>query len=178
MRDNNNGRPRIPGPKECGQKSVGIKPTNQELSRRIEIVAKLFNKGATPSEIHRVCQQQFGVDWRTANRYVHRAKAYLQRVVDMDPKAAKALGMNVLLGVIRDGEPSARVAAERRWSEIWGYNAPTRVDHSVTVEARPLKDVPTDKLIELVQAEMDPVSLPPGELLKLANGNGDSANGD
>jgi hypothetical protein len=106
------------------------KPTNHEAEERIEFVAGLIVQQKRRMEIHRGVIKRWGVHWRTADRYLVHARRYLQKQAQMTSNEAKAVGVNVLLSVFREGKPGERVAAERRWSEIFGYSAPTTIRDS------------------------------------------------
>lgn len=112
-------------PKADGQKSVGIKPTNQEIEERVEYVAGLLVKLKKPHEIRRAIQKRWKVHWLTCNRYVVRANKFLQSRSRMDKEEARCIGVNALLRVIAVGKPNEIVQAEKRWADIWGYNMPT-----------------------------------------------------
>ena len=122
--------PRKPPTIRKGQKRPFIKATNEQIRERIEFVSRLLVKQLTRSEIHRAVCPKYNVVWRTADNYIACAKKYLLQQAQMTSDEAKSVGINVLTSVFRDGKPGERVQAERRWAEIWGYNAPTVVRDS------------------------------------------------
>lgn len=113
-----------------GQKVPYIKATAEVVQERVEFIARLLVQRLSRTEIHKEVKKQWRLDWRTIdNMYISRAKQFLVKQAAMSPADAKNVGVNVLLEVIRTGKPSERTSAERRLSEIYGYNAPTKIEH-------------------------------------------------
>lgn len=110
-----------------GQKTPYVKTTDLQIEERVEFVARLLVKQFTKTEIHKKVCQKFKVCWRTCDRYLASAKIWLQKQAQMTSEEAKSTGINVLLGVFREGKPNERVSAERCWREIFGYSAPTKI---------------------------------------------------
>ena len=109
-----------------GQRRPFHKSTLEQQERITEFVADMLIGLAKPHEIKDAVRKEFNRQHRTAVAYIARAKKLLRKQAEMMPQDAKGIGVHVLLGVMRSGKPSERVAAERRFSEIYGYNAPTR----------------------------------------------------
>ncbi len=113
-----------------GQRRPYRRSTLEQKQRITEFVADLLVHCARTSEIHDAVRREFDRHWVTANAYIVRAKQYLQQQAAMSADEAKSKGVHVLLRVMQEGKPSERVAAERRLSEIYGYNAPSRSELS------------------------------------------------
>lgn len=61
-----------------GETKPYVKPTNAELAKRVETVARLLgDRMATKTEVHEYCRQHYSAHWRTADRYVVRARDFL-----------------------------------------------------------------------------------------------------
>ena len=113
-------------------------PTRAEHDERVEFVAELLVRQQKRMQIHRAVQAKWPVHWRSVDRYLVHAKEMLRKQAQMSKDDAKNIGVNVLIGVFREGKASERVAAVRVWSEIWGYNAP--VKHEVSgADGQPLQ---------------------------------------
>jgi hypothetical protein len=165
----------------------GKKATHQEQEEIIDVTMGLVARLATKSEIRKFIETKFGKGWRQADRYAARAKAELRkRNSGLDVEAAKDLGLSTLFDVIRNGNPHNRLMAERRLSEIFGYNAP--VDYRITTppgsplqmeDVTQVPVIPKDRMVQILgaiaatRAAGVPIIIPgpePGQ-----NGNGHAA---
>jgi hypothetical protein len=59
-----------------GQRKPYIKATRQQIDHRIESATLLRFCGYDKSEIHRVFQAFYGVEWRQTDRYLQMARAH------------------------------------------------------------------------------------------------------
>ena len=60
------------------------KPTAAQLALRVDTVLEMICRGHTRVQIHSVCAEKWGVDWRTADRYVSRAREERAKEVGHD----------------------------------------------------------------------------------------------
>jgi len=109
-----------------GQRKPYIKATTQEMEERIEFVARCLVRQLSKMEIHKAIKLKFNIEWRMTDIYIAHARRYLQKQSRMSKEEAKDNGIGVLLDVIRT-DPKQRVQAEKRLSEIFGYNAPVKL---------------------------------------------------
>ena len=106
------------------------KPTNREIQERVELVADMVARLGKRGEIHRACAEKWGVCWRSADRYVSRAREVLRQRAGISREEAREMGISLLFGLIRSGSPRIALMAEARLAEIFGYNAPRQ--HELT----------------------------------------------
>ena len=126
---------RKPNPKKPpvirpGQKRPFIKGTAAEVQERIESVAQMLVRQATRGEIHKHVSDKWNKTWRAADTYIGRAKSFLRKQAQMTPEEGRAQGIGILIDVLRIGNVSQRLAAEKRLGEIIGYDAPRRQELS------------------------------------------------
>jgi hypothetical protein len=130
-----------PGTVRPGQRTPYRKATAEEVQERIEFTADLILKEKPRCEIHRILKRKWG-HWTTIDSmYVLRARKWLME-----------------LDVLRTGNNSERLKAERRLAEVFGYDAPRKMevtgrDGEPLVNERPFKSVPTEELIRLAHEE-------------------------
>jgi hypothetical protein len=142
-----------------GQKKPYRKASQKEIQERIEYVADLLVKEKTRCEIHRICKRKWDLHWVTIDSmYIIRAKRWLVERCSITAAQAKSKGLNVLVDVLRTGNNSERLKAERRLAEVFGYDAPRRMevtgkDGEPLLKERPFRNVPTEELIRLAEAE-------------------------
>lgn len=106
------------------------KPTVREYNERVDFVGQCLGKLLTRTQIHRACEEKWGVDWRTTDRYVRRAKTDLQARCKMDKAEAREMGMTVILDCLKSPNAAIRLRAEERLAMITGYEPPRRSEIS------------------------------------------------
>jgi hypothetical protein len=148
-----------PGTVRPGQRTPYRKATAEEVQERIEFTADLILKEKPRCEIHRILKRKWGLHWTTIDSmYVLRARKWLMERCNITVAQAKSKGLNVLIDVLRTGNNSERLKAERRLAEVFGYDAPRKMevtgrDGEPLVNERPFKSVPTEELIRLAHEE-------------------------
>lgn len=100
------------------------KPSVREYNERVEFVGKCLSKLLTKTEIHRACEEKYGVDARTADRYLSRAKVLLHERCNMPKEEARELGLTVILDCLKSPKELIRLRAEERLAMIAGYESP------------------------------------------------------
>ncbi len=145
-----------------GRRKPYKKATVAEQEQRIEALAveMVRNPTMTKTEMHDFMRSKFNIEWgMTDTVYVVRAKKFLQDRANMTKTQAKSIGVNALLKALREAKGSQVAAIERRLGEIYGYDLPkqfrvtTPVGQPMEVkDDRPLKTVPTSRLVELATA--------------------------
>ena len=114
-----------------GQRKPYRKATLEEQARRVEYVAHLLVAERTRCEIHRLVKHKFDIEYLQCDlTYVKRAKEWLKARCSITTAQAKMKGLNVLLDILRKGSNGDRLRAERRLAEIFGYDAPQRMEVS------------------------------------------------
>lgn len=105
-----------------------MKPTQIELKNRAALVAEMLSQGLTRTQIHRACEQQWGVDWRTTDRYVNRAKTLLQAEIEQDKPILTAVSAGFYNSMIRKATATDKdkLVARQRLDALMGLDAPTR----------------------------------------------------
>lgn len=142
-----------------GQRKPFRKATARQIQERIEFVADLIVKEKTRCEIHRAVKRRYNVEYLNCDLiYVKRAREWLRERCNITAAQAKSKGLNVLVDVLRTGNNSERLKAERRLAEVFGYDAPRRMevtgkDGEPLLKERPFRNVPTEELIRLAEAE-------------------------
>jgi hypothetical protein len=142
-----------------GQRKPFIKGTARQIQERVEFVAGLLVKEKTRTEIHRAVRRKFNIEYLQCDlTYVKRAKEWLVERCNITAAQAKSKGLNVLVDVLRTGTNGERLKAERRLAEVFGYDAPRRMevtgrDGEPLLKERPFRNVPTEELIRLAESE-------------------------
>lgn len=103
-----------------------IKPTAREHAERVDFVGQCLGKLLTRTQIHRACEEKWGVHWRSADRYMVRAKELLRERCRMPKDEARELGLTVILDCLKSPNASIRLRAEERLAMITGYEPPRR----------------------------------------------------
>ncbi len=135
------------------------KATRIEVEERVELIAAYMrvNPLCTKWDIHRKFVKKFNIHYAHLDQvYVPRAREILVKQAKITKDQAKEVGVNLILTLLSHHEPKVRLAAEKRLAEIYGYNAPTRIESSgpdggpIQVEERPLEEIPSDRLRTIV----------------------------
>lgn len=105
-----------------------MKPTNEELEIRVDVVADLICKLRSKAEIREECFKRWAVHWRTADRYMVRANEELKKRTRMSRDEARDIGVAVLIEKLRHGSDLIALRAEERLAAIFGYNAPKQLE--------------------------------------------------
>lgn len=114
-------------PPRPGQYKPLVKCTAQQMEERVEFVAdRLANQWRT-GQIKKAVKLKFDIEFRQCAEYITRAKKLLQKQSLMTKEDARNIGINVLLGVIRNGNSHEKISAERSLREIFGYSAPIKL---------------------------------------------------
>jgi hypothetical protein len=125
---NTNGKP-VGTTVRPGQRKPYRKATLEEQARRVEYVAHLLVKEKTRCEIHRLVKHKFDIEYLQCDlTYVKRAKEWLKARCSITAAQAKMKGLNVLVDILRKGSNGDRLRAERRLAEIFGYDAPRKME--------------------------------------------------
>jgi hypothetical protein len=124
-------KPPILRPKS-GHKRPCYKPNNDEVERRITAVELLLSRGARRTEIHQQMEKQFGVHWRTADRYLARAREALMKRLNKSKDEHRCESLAFYESVMRSGEAKAseKLMACKRKDELLGLDAPRRTEVS------------------------------------------------
>ncbi len=110
-----------------GQRKPFKKANLKEQAEIIDFVANMLIRQASRYEIHKAVESQFGKSWDQTDRsYVTRAKEQIRKATNITKDQAREIGLGVLLDVVKTEKGNVRVNAERRLSEIFGYNSPTQ----------------------------------------------------
>lgn len=138
------------------------KASVEEQERRIEALAleMVRNPLMTKHEMHHFMRKNFNVEWGvTDSIYIVRAKKFLTDRSNMTKTQAKSIGVNALLRALHKATGSQVAAIERRLGEIYGYDMPKQFRVTTppgepleVKDERPLKTVPTSRLVELAMA--------------------------
>jgi hypothetical protein len=131
-----------------GETKPYVKPTNAELARRIETVARLLgDKQATRTEIHDYCARNYGVVWQTAETYTRRAREFLLQRAGKTKDTVLGEAVVFYEGVLRaeqrrvivkeGGEPRVtgttvgeKLVARDKLNELFGIYPPRRAEVS------------------------------------------------
>jgi hypothetical protein len=112
------------------QKKPYYKCTAEQKEERVEFVASMITRRFFTSEIKKAVRLKFNIEFRQCAEYIACAKKLLAKQSQMSKEDAKSIGVNVLLDVLRTGTPHDRISAVRTLADIFGYNAPTKIEHS------------------------------------------------
>lgn len=140
-----------------GNRKPFKKANLQEQAEIIDFVAKLLVRQASKYEIHKAVEAKFNKSWKQTDAiYLGRARAQIRKATSITKDQAREIGLGVLLDVVKTEKGNVRVNAERRLSEIFGYNAPTRTELTgadggpiATKEENPLAGASIERLREL-----------------------------
>jgi len=113
-----------------GQRTLFRKATNAQVQERTEWLALKIAIQPTlkDGEICRMMRDRYGIKYRQTAEYVARAKRLLHDRSNLTKEQAKQVGVNALLDQIQNEKGSARTAALRLWTDIFGFAAPTRLN--------------------------------------------------
>lgn len=109
------------------------KTTNAEIKLRVEQVARLIGeKQLTKTEIHSFCHDAFHVHWRTADRYVARAREFMLEREQKTVAVVRAEAVVFNEGVLRSKTTTTKEKqdARRELNAIFGIY-PAR-QHQIT----------------------------------------------
>lgn len=145
-----------------GNRKPFRKATLEEQAEIIDFVAKLLVRQASKFEIHKAVETKFGKSWQQTDVvYLTRAREQVRKAASITKDQAREIGLGVLLDVVKTEKGNVRVNAERRLSEIFGYNAPTRTELTgadggpiATKEENPLAGASIERLRELASLDM------------------------
>lgn len=98
-----------------------------EINLRIAAIALLVRKGLTNFQIHDLACPKYDISWQQCDVYIRKSKEYLKERAGISVEQAKNKGLDMLLDRMEKGNDGIKLAAERRVSEIMGYNAPTKI---------------------------------------------------
>jgi hypothetical protein len=119
------------------------KSTNEEMERRIELVAAyiMAHPLCTRFDLHKQFVKVFKVPWRQIDEYSTRARKLLSKRVAMSRSEAAELCKEILLNCVKHHNPMIRMRAEERLAKIFGVDAPARVEVG-GIDGQPLQFVP------------------------------------
>lgn len=155
------GKEVIRRPRSDGRKgSKYHKATDAVRAQRVEWLARqlILNPSLKPGEVKALAKEKFGVKWSMALIYINRAKDLLARRASMTRDQAKEIGVNFLLDQLENGENGHRLSAERRLSEVFGYDAP-RVTRIGDPEGKPLSPAVIAPTVVFALPEQKPVEI-------------------
>lgn len=106
------------------------KPTNNELNARIARVADLLSHGLTRTQVHEACKQEWGVGWRTSERYMARAREFLVFETKMDRTEHVAMAYQYYASILRSprAEIREKLIARERMDKLLGLEVPFRAE--------------------------------------------------
>lgn len=112
-----------------GRRKVGRRPTKQEQEERQALCNDLLHKGLRASQIKRLCADRWGVDSRSVEAYLSRARAALVAEIGEDKAGLRANAYAVYRGVVADvSQPAVvRLRAQENIDRLLGLSAPTKV---------------------------------------------------
>lgn len=123
----------------------GITPTDRESYARYELVSQWLATGWTRTMIHNKADELWGVHWRSADRYVVRAKALFERMATSPVRERVGSGLAFYESILRD--PSAehrdKIRARERidlLSGAEGAAAHALQRHEVTIKGEDLEE--------------------------------------
>lgn len=168
-----------------GRRKPFHKATRQVQDEIIDFVAKLLTRQASRYEIHKAVEAKFDLGWDQTDRtYIPRAKEQIRKATSISKDQAREIGLGVLLDVVKTEKGNVRVNAERRLSEIFGYNAPTRTELSgpdgglIPLGHQKVESLPDSELTRIVREGLEKGFLKPEEVpAKLLASNGEKGNG-
>ncbi|MEM9347622.1 MAG: hypothetical protein AAGB26_13495 [Planctomycetota bacterium] len=104
------------------------KPTAEEKTERIDLVAYLLCMGQQTSQIHTTITSKYGCTTRTVDSYIAEAKEVLLKQSGEPRELHIAMALELYRSVLRD--PNARIrdkiAAQTRIDRLLGLEAPRR----------------------------------------------------
>lgn len=117
--------------KEKPAKPARRKTTRLEYDERVDFVLSLMVRCATRGQIHQACRERYGTVWRTADRYVSRAKEQMAKNATVNREQMRAESLAVYESIIRGpASPSAKIRARERIDQLFGLEAPRRSEIS------------------------------------------------
>jgi hypothetical protein len=169
--------------KNVAQRPNGLKPTNDELEKRIEEVELLMARGARPSQIHAAICKKYGIHWNSVNRYMVRARKNIQKRFARSREQHRADSFTFYESMIMAGDasPGAKIRARQRIDELLGLDAPKRTELSgpdgVPIQTEDKTEPPTLTPAQLrrIIHTLEPNALTNGEAKH--QHNGESGNG-
>lgn len=110
-----------------GHRTGFRRATQAEVEGRVEFVAGLLRTATSRVDIHRAVQEKYKLHWATADLYILKGRKWLRDRASISFKEAKEKSLDVLLHIMEKGADKDRIAAEKRFGEIMGYDAPRQL---------------------------------------------------
>lgn len=110
-------------------KKKAIKPTNEELEKRIEDAEFLIARGAKRSQLHKTLCAKYNIDWRTVDRYCSRARQNWAKRVAKSKADHIGDTFATLENIILTAKDTKHVlGAVKQKRELLALDAPKRIE--------------------------------------------------
>jgi hypothetical protein len=121
-----------PGTIGIPPKNFGKKPTRAEHDERIEFTVWLLNRRMPKCQIKRQLMTKYGVDFRTCDRYVARAREQMVRQTDKTREELRQESYRLYESIIQDPASPRRdrMAAQMAIDHLFGLAGP--LEHKLT----------------------------------------------
>lgn len=111
---------------------TGIKSTRAELVERVALVKKMLCGGYAKCDVKRLIASKFGVDFRTIERYLARARREILDDIGIPKDEHQGNSLTFYKSVLSD--PKARnfekLKAQERIDKLLGLESPQRHEHT------------------------------------------------
>ncbi len=139
-------KPKQPPGKPGGRKP-GVRPTLDEIEKRVDDVEVLMARQARKSQIHSIICKKYNCDWRTVDNYVNRARARLLLRLNETKTEHRSKSLALYQQVIVTGTPREKILAQERIDKLLGLEAPRLFGHGGAEGMPPIKTETEDKTV-------------------------------
>lgn len=118
------------------------KATKGEMRFRVERVAQMIAAGNTKGEVKRFLKQQYGLGFRTAERYMRLARESLVEAISIPKEDLVAQSYGFYMGVVSstDAELKEKLSARAAADKLLGLPAPIKVAPTTPDGKQPWKE--------------------------------------
>jgi hypothetical protein len=129
-----------------GQRTPFKKATAEQIEKRVDFVEEQIEAGIRRrSELHKLVGKKFGVNWRTVDEYLGRARARLLERLRQTKDEFRSQSLATYQSILKNGNSREKILAQERIDKLLGLEAPRIFGHGGADGMPPIKTETTDK---------------------------------
>lgn len=110
-----------------GQKKPYKKASLDEIEERIAEVEMMLGRHARKGQIHRFIKDKYGVEWRTVDIYIARARVNLLERLRQTKENHRCQSLALYEEILLTGNPREKILAQERIDKLLGLEAPRSI---------------------------------------------------